>query len=479
MIPQEDAGMEAAKVDVRYVQVRCCAKRAPCPTCGKRGRRKQVLPPRLVRTIAYKQVVYLEITAAEYYARCGCCKTFRSHPEGVEPRCHYDNRVREAVLARLVEDGMSIQSLRKALKRDFLLDLSEGFVYDCLHRRVEELDMAEYRQWTLAHFSGTLCVDELHLGRHTLLLATDPLGDFPVAFALVEKNDQTHMRRFLGNLKRHGFSPEVVITDGSDLYPAVLGALWPEARHQLCVFHIQQDINDHVLDAVKRLRRELSRRGNRGRRSKRGRPNRAARAYRKRRKQTLKEQAHFVFKNRYLLVTREEKLTDQGRKRLRQMFAYLPGLRTLRTFIRRTHALLELEQSEHQAWCRRAALVANRAFQNMPELAKALAMLEPERFAKMVAFLASPAAKRMRTNNHVERANRKLRYFEKVRYKWRRRRAIVRFVLLAIDRWWREHPLHPAPRPTTPPTAHRPKTKPKTPSKPARQRHNVSYRLSG
>ena len=26
----------------------------------------------------------------------------------------------------------------------------------------------------LEHFSGTLCVDELHLGRFTLLLATDP-----------------------------------------------------------------------------------------------------------------------------------------------------------------------------------------------------------------------------------------------------------------------------------------------------------------
>jgi len=37
---------------------------------------------------------------------------------------------------------MSIQSLRKALKRDFLLDLSEGFVYDCLHRKVQQLDMA-------------------------------------------------------------------------------------------------------------------------------------------------------------------------------------------------------------------------------------------------------------------------------------------------------------------------------------------------
>ena len=447
--------MEAARVEVRYAQVHCCPQTAPCPTCGKRGRRKQVLPSRLVRTIAYKQVVYLEITAAEYYARCGCCKTFRTHPEGVEARCHYDNRVREAVLARLVEDGMSVQSLLKALKRDFLLDLSEGFVYDCLQRKVEQLEMADYRQWVLEHFRGTLCVDELHLGRYTLLLATDPLGDFPVAFALVQKNDQPHMRRFLQNLKRHGLSPEVVITDGSELYPKLLAELWPEARHQLCVFHVLQDINDHVLDAVKRLRRELSRRGNRGRRRKRGRPNRAARAYRKRRKQSLKEKAHFVLKNRYLLVTREANLSDAQRKRLRQMFEYLPGLRALRTFIRRVHALFETDQSEHQAWCRRAALVANTTFQNVPELAEALNILEPTRFAKMIAFLRSPVADRLRTNNHVERTNRKLRYYEKVRYKWRRRRAVVRFLLLAIDRWWCEHPLHGKPHAPTPLAADR------------------------
>jgi hypothetical protein len=41
----------------------------------------------------------------------------------------------------------------------------------------------------------------------------------------------------------------------------------------------------------------------------------------------------------------------------------------------------------------------------------------------------------VRTNNHVERVSRRLRYFEKVRYKWRRRRTIVRFVILALDRW--------------------------------------------
>ena len=44
-------------------------------------------------------------------------------------------------------------------------------------------------------------------------------NDLPVAFALVASDDQAHMRRFLKNLKTWGLSPEVVVTDGSNLDP--------------------------------------------------------------------------------------------------------------------------------------------------------------------------------------------------------------------------------------------------------------------
>ena len=47
----------------------------------------------------------------------------------------------------------------------------------------------------------------------------------------------------------------------------------------------------------------------------------------------------------------------------------------------------------------------------------------------------SPVGRRVRTNNHVERTNRRLRFLEKVRYKWRRRRTLVRFVVMTLDRW--------------------------------------------
>ncbi len=425
--------METIGPHTRTIPVHCAPRKAPCPSCGKLGRRKDI-HNRFVRTIAYKQVVYLDVTYGEYRARCGCCTTFRTTPPGVEPRALYDNKVRLAVLDRILDDGMSAERVIASMRRDYLLDLSDGFVYDCLDWQVRQLDLAEHRRFVLERFSGTLCIDELHLGRMTLLLATDPIQDMPVAFALVASNDQDHMRRFLKNLDTWGFQPEVVVTDGSNLYPTVLAELWPDARHQLCVFHVLKDLHKLVLDAVRRLRREMSRRGNCGRKRKRGRP---PKSRGKRRKLSNKDKAAFVFKHRWLIVKRRDEMNPPEQADLATMLSYLPELKVLRDFVDRLGKLFEEDQSESRARRRRAALLGARYFQAIPELAAAIEMLPEEKFAKMIAFLKSPACRRVRTNNHVERINRKLRYEEKSRYKWRKRRTTVRFLVLMLDRIWR------------------------------------------
>jgi hypothetical protein len=264
--------MDAGEPHVRVVRRQCAPETYPCPHCGKRGRRKQT-HTRLVRCIAYREIVVVEIEVGEYRARCACGKTFRSQVPGIEARAAYTNRVRDAVLDRLLDDGMSMERLHQALRRDFHLDLSTGFLYDCLDWKCRPLDLPDYRRWTLAHFSGTLCLDEIHLGQRTLLLATDALSDFPVAFALVSANDQEHMRRFLHNLRNWGFAPQVVVSDGSNLYPRLLAEVWPQAQHQLCLFHLLRDVNACVLGALRRLRRQLARQGRANRR--RGRPSKA------------------------------------------------------------------------------------------------------------------------------------------------------------------------------------------------------------
>jgi transposase-like protein len=342
------------------------------------------------------------------------------------------------VLDRLLKDGMSVERALASLRREFLLDLSTGFVYGVLRGRAAELDMAEHRRMVLDRFSGTLSVDELHLGRFTLLLATDPLADLPVACALVDKNDTDHMRRFLANLKTWGLRPRVVVTDGSNLYPELLAELWPDADHQLCVFHALKTINGLILDAVRRLKAALRRRGQAGRKKKRGRKSQRAKAAAGRRGPTLKEKAHFVFKHRYLVVKRREALTEAERSDLTRMLEYLPGLATLRRFADRVYWLFDTPKDFHQASCRRSVIVRDPAFRAVPELAKAMEQLDAERFPKLLAYLSGPACRRVRTNNHVERTNRMFRLLEKVRYKWRRRRTLVRFVVLKLDQVWSE-----------------------------------------
>jgi hypothetical protein len=416
--------------------VRCAGKTHPCPNCGKRGRRKR-LRYRRIRSLAYRQVAYLDIYFAEYQARCSCCKFFRSWPLESPPKSDYDDLVRIAVLDRLLEDGLNVQRTIVAMNRDFLLSLSEGFIYDCLRWAGAQLDMSAHRQLVIEKFSGTLCIDELHLGRFTLLLCTDPIADLPVAFALVSRNDEAHMRRFLKNLKSWGLLPRVVVTDGSNLYPKVLAELWANARHQLCVFHILKDINELIVKTVRRMAHAMARRGNSGRHRKRGRPSKTQQAARAACGPTRKEKAGFILKQRFLIVKKTSDLDKQQWEALTQMFDYLPELRTLWSFACEVRQLFEKEARTQTLWKRRAALLRKETYKQVPELVEAMEMLQPGKFKKMVAFVYSPAAEKVRTNNHVERANRQFRFAEKLRYKWRSRKWVVRFVLLALDRLWR------------------------------------------
>src|SRR5271167_673658 len=200
------------------------------------------------------------------------------------------------------------------------------------------------------------------------------------------------------------------------------------------MFHVLKDLHEQVLDAVRRQRRAMSRRGNRGRKRQRG---QRLKGRAKRQGLTNKEQSSFVHRHRHLIVKRREKMTRQERIDLATMQSYLAELKVLRDFVDRLEMLFEEGQSEALAWERHTALVVNRHFLGVPELATAQEMLAAEKFVKMIAFLKSQVCQRVRTNNHVERVNRKLRYEEKSRYKWRTRHTTVRFLVLLMDRYWR------------------------------------------
>jgi hypothetical protein len=278
-----------------------------------------------------------------------------------------------------------------------------------------------------------LCIDEIHLGRRIVLLASDPVSDNPIACALVSRNDAEHMQRFMKNLKNKGFEPHTVISDRSPLSPRTLEQVWPKARHQLCVFHVIAEINKLVLSEVCVCHRSI---GPKKIKKGRGRPSKRQQA-RIRKLKEKKRQAKLLFRNRYLIVQKRKNLTAADKENLAQLLSISPTLKTLRKFTDDVYALFTLRRSKNQAWKIWRRMRRTAKYRNNPSLRKALDVLSKPNMKKLLVYLDRPLAGRtkVRTNNHVERCNRKIRYLEKVRYKWRRPKSILRHILLQFQNW--------------------------------------------
>ena len=133
-------------------------------------------------------------------------------------------------------------------------------------------------------------------------------------------------------------------------------------------------------------------------------------------------------------------------KTLEELLSLSPTLRTLRSFVEDLHELFAVRRSKDQAWKIWRRMRRKRAYLNNTHLNKALEILSRENMLKLLTYLESPPPLRskVRTNNHVERCNRVLRYLEKVRYKWRRRRTIIRHILLQFQNWMKRKENKPA-----------------------------------
>ena len=172
-----------ADAPTRSIKIKFAPRKMPCAKCGALARRKRIRN-RKVRSLAFKETLWLEVQYGEYIAKCECCVSFHSCPEGIDPKAKYDHKVRQAVIDRILVDKLNTATIQEAMKRDFLLELSTGYPYDALNYAIRQFDGNAFRAKVLSEFSGTLCVDEIHLGHRVVLLASDPIADNPIAHSL-------------------------------------------------------------------------------------------------------------------------------------------------------------------------------------------------------------------------------------------------------------------------------------------------------
>ena len=289
--------------------------------------------------------------------------------------------------------------------------------------------LEEYRRWCLQNFSQVLCIDEVHESSRHILFATDPLLDATIAWEVVGKCDQAAIAVFLDKIKAFGFSPEVVITDGSPLYKEALIERWKHVEHQLCIFHVLAEINKDVLQAAPAFCNKLPK----PRKRRRGRPCQRGR------KRKNDDRRAFVSKHLYLIVKRFERFTEEDEAHWARIVEIDERFETLKRFVDDVHGLFEKGISKQTARFRRTLLANNNTYTDNPQLERAIRRLIPEKFDKMIVFMAYTNLDR--TNNHVERGNRSFRMLQKTRYRRRLRRTILLALELHVLRRWRKHGL--------------------------------------
>jgi hypothetical protein len=286
-----------------------------------------------------------------------------------------------------------------------------------------------YLDEALANFSGYLAIDEVYDGPFCILSVVDNRHYNRLAFRVLDHDptqDDVHafLSEFKGQLDRRGLSVLGVTTDGSALYPKVLKELWPDARHQLCEFHVLKEITQAVLHALAVLRKEMTAqipKQPRGRPSKEREGQAWLIANRKRRVAEL-------FEHRYLFVRHHRSGAQQ--KQLRELTYGRPELRTLRRIMDEVYRLFDRRCRTQTALKKLQKL--RRRVRRFKKLGQALKKLNSPMLEKALEFLDDKLLGA--TSNAVERANRRFRKAQKSIYSVRTKEHLEQRLALDMHR---------------------------------------------
>lgn len=264
----------------------------------------------------------------------------------------------------------------------------------------------------MSDFSRYAAADELYDGPYCVLSIVDNRTFKRLAYEVLDRNPEktdiaSFFARFRDALAARKLTLRGITTDGSPLYPGPIGEIFPDARHQICEFHVVAELTKSVLRAVAKVRKALAARQPK---LPRGRPSSPAAKRAARAKQRLADRVRNLFDHRHLFVQRE--LTAAEGKTLQRITRGQPLLRSLRQIMAEVYRLFDRRCRTDTALaklaklrqrvrrCRRVVSVLGKLFS--PNLDKALTFLDDKLL---------PA-----TSNAVERGNRRHRKMQKSIY---------------------------------------------------------------
>lgn len=424
---------------VEYRLLNFAPPEAECPFCRSTCKRRAIVPRGPILDAALGAPVYLLVEQGVYRCKEELCPGrdgsgaqkqtyFRAPLPFTVPRGRYTSQARRLGVDAVAEDGLPFSRVARRMAREFLLNPARATIWRWHKAEGEQAVVAvDYQAFTKATFSGVLCLDEMYDKEFAVLVATDPVNDLTVGFRVItgagERGGVTteQVADFMEYLGSKGLRPDVLISDESSLYPAALRQVWPEATHQLCIFHFIKQVTEAVLNAVRRYRRSLPKDPTR----KRGRP-RKGEVVTKHHTEVRRE----LRENQNVMVRRPRQGPDSNDPKLARLLEAHPPLVPLREFMCSIYEMVAPGASGESAQATRERILSDARLPEFPELTFLLGKLaEDDYFDKITLF--TKFTNLPRTSNSAERQNRRIRKRQKSHYRLRLLETLTR--ALAID----------------------------------------------
>lgn len=422
-----DQEKETVSLPEPVVQIRSFdAKKAPCPLCHRPSRRESRLVRRAhaLGSLPANQPLELEIHYS-YHICDHCHKRFANPAVGqlLPPNSQYTQAVIDTALDYVTEQNLPLREASWCMWRYHRVFVPWITIRNWVVAAGKKINLEkDYQPHVLDHFSGYLVIDEIYDGPFSILYATDPAQGHRITYRILEDNPtEDDVDQFCQDLRtlldKRSLVVYGVTTDGSPLYTNTIPKNFPQARHQICVFHILKELIKLIIRALARYRRELK--SQMGERCCRGRPKNSERL--KIAKQ--KKQARYIkalFDCRSLWVKRRP--TAKEKKVLKKLSRGYPLLRALRELMDTVYALLDKRCRTQTARRKLEKLRRRHLFKRFPELDAIRKKLEHPNLDRALEFLDDRLLES--TSNAVERSNRRHRKMQKSVYRVRTAKTI-------------------------------------------------------
>jgi len=337
------------------------------------------------------------------YAKCmnQNCKSvcFRLDDKRFKVYQRATDKLKAEAIAGLIDDNSTLLRTSQRLNRSFNTTGSKSSIDRWKQQAADDINFKDIIK--RLKFSGILSIDEYKPKRAKTydLIASDAKKDtilylesIPHFYSakFIKSLGRGHIEQFLIKLKALGVKPYAIIFDLATVFPKQARRVYPDILIQFDYFHVIQEVQRFIRNAIIKFRAELQDLG-------------------------LEEHKSELWLHKWRILKNMNNWTAKDHRIIEALITYYQGtiIEKALIFKEQLRDIFDNSKSKLEAYHKRYLLAQETYWRDSYHLSKIMKFIQSWKFEYMITYLSHPEIPR---SGNSERCIRQFRQMEKVRY---------------------------------------------------------------